>query len=135
MFSVFLVICVFRVHSESLRLFLKNPFLCIFFSLKKKILSFITWSPFFFNVQIMNTCIWSCHKSFISIVKEWKKEASRIRQCEVTWVRLHLSAKLFWFLKKVYFSCYTLENILTLYIVKIWKGIWIISSNITLVKD
>lgn len=48
--------------------------------------------------------------------KEWKKEASKVRQYEVTWVRLHLSAKLFLFLKKVYFSCYTLgKHLNTLY--------------------
>lgn len=43
--------------------------------------------------------------------KEWKKEASKVRQYEVTWVRLHLCANFFLFFKAVYFSCHVRKGL------------------------
>lgn len=59
---------------------------------------------FFFEIFSLASCLFLCadnehvymelsQKLYKYCPKEWKKEASKVRQYEVTWVRLHLCTK------------------------------------------
>lgn len=65
--------------------FKKNLFICIFFSFKKSVLCHLVF--FFYCADNEHVYMELSQKLHKYCPKEWKKEASKVRPDDVTWVR------------------------------------------------